>query len=196
MVEKNAVRIDQELIKALSHPMRVRILEELQDRVASPSELSREMDEGIGVIAYHANTLVKCRCLELVHTVPRRGAVEHFFRATPRSFIGHRDWRRAPRSVRGGVTDAAFASFVSKAAAAVDAGTIDSRDDTTLSWMPMTVDDRGWTEIAEIMDQALRRLMAVHAGSGERLGEAEGIPVVVGLASFEASAAPEPEPGS
>jgi DNA-binding transcriptional ArsR family regulator len=190
LIEKDAVRIDQELVKALSHPLRVQILEALQDRVASPSELSREMDLGIGVVSYHTNTLVSCRCLELVHTVPRRGAVEHFYRATPRSFIGHQDWRRAPRSVRGGVTDAAVASFVAKAAAAVEAGTIDSRDDTTLSWMPMRVDDRGWSEIAAIMDEALGRLMDVHAASGARLGGAGGIPVVVGLAGFEASAEP------
>jgi DNA-binding transcriptional ArsR family regulator len=77
--EKREARIDQELVKALSHPIRVEILAALQGRVASPSELSQEMDENLGVISYHANTLVKCGCLELVRTEPRRGAVEHFF---------------------------------------------------------------------------------------------------------------------
>jgi DNA-binding transcriptional ArsR family regulator len=185
--KKNAARIDQELVRALSHPIRVNILEALQGRVASPSELSKEMDESLGVVSYHTNALVECGCLELVHTKPRRGALEHFFGVTPRSFIGHQDWRRAPRSLRGGVTSAALRTFIEKASEALEAGTIDSRDDTTLNWMPMTVDATGWREVAEIMDEALKQLVAVHSRSSERLDGKEGIPVIVGLAGFEAS---------
>ena len=76
---ENRDRIDQELVKALSHPIRVEILETLQGRVASSSELSREMDESLGVISYHAKTLLKCGYIELVHAEPRRGTVENFF---------------------------------------------------------------------------------------------------------------------
>ena len=46
-----------------AHPIRVNILEALQGRVASPSELSKEMDESLGVVSYHTNTLVECGCL-------------------------------------------------------------------------------------------------------------------------------------
>jgi hypothetical protein len=77
-------------------------------------------------------------------------------------------------------------SFVDKAAAAAVAGTIDSREDTTLNWMPMTVDDAGWREVAEVMDKALKLLMAVHERSAKRLGGEGGIPMIVGLAGFEA----------
>lgn len=178
--------IDQNLVKALGHPVRVRILESLQGRVASPRQLSKDLSESLGVVSYHANTLVACGCIEQVRTAPKRGVIEHFFTASPRSFIGHQDWRRAPRSVRGGVTGAAVQSFLDQATAAVEAGTIDDRDDTTLNWMPMRVDETGWREIAEVMDGALKLLMAVHAKSRARLGEADGIPVVVGLAGFEA----------
>lgn len=187
MAEKKAVRIDQELVRALSHPIRVSILETLQGRVASPTELSKEMDKSLGVVSYHTNTLVECGCLELVDTKPRRGALEHFFGVTPRSFIGHQDWRLAPLSVRGGITTAAVETFIEAAVAAIEAGTIDSRDDTTLSWMPMTVDDVGWGEIAEIMERTRQLLMGVHTRSAKRLTGAEGIPVIVGLAGFEAN---------
>lgn len=189
MSKKNAARIDQELVKALAHPIRVNILEALQGRVASPSELSKEMGESLGVISYHTNTLVDCGCIELVHTKPRRGALEHFFGVTPRSFIGHQDWRRAPLSLRGDVTSAAFQTFIDKASEAIEAGTIDSREDTTLNWMPMTVDAEGWNEVAEIMKETLERLMAVHSRSSERLAGETGIPIIVGLAGFEASRA-------
>jgi DNA-binding transcriptional ArsR family regulator len=180
--------IDQNLVRALAHPMRVRILEALQGRTASPTELAREFHESLGVVAYHANALLEVGCVEQVRTRPKRGTIEHFYTARPRSFIGHQDWRRAPLSVRAGVTGEALRTFVAKVGAAIDADTIDPREDTTLNWMPITVDERGWRETAEILDRALRELMAVAAASRDRLGDADGIPVVTGLAAFEVPA--------
>jgi DNA-binding transcriptional ArsR family regulator len=177
--------IDQNLVRALAHPMRVRILEALQGRSASPTELARQFGESLGVVSYHANALLEVECIEQVRTRPKRGTIEHFYTARARSFIGHQDWRRAPLSVRGGVTSEALRTFVAKVGAALDADTIDSRDDTTLNWMPITVDEQGWRETAEILDRALRELMEVATASRERLGGEDGIPVVTGLAAFE-----------
>jgi len=177
--------IDQDLVRALAHPMRVRILEALQGRTASPTELAREFRESLGVVSYHANALLEVDCIVQVRTRPKRGTVEHFYTAQARSFVGHQDWRRAPVAVRGGVTSEAVRTFVDKIGAAIDADTIDSRDDTTLNWMPITVDDQGWREAAEILDRALRDLMTVAAESRARLGETDGIPVVTAMAAFE-----------
>ena len=177
--------IDQDLVRALGHPMRVRILEALQGRTASPTELSREFRESLGVVSYHVNALLDIDCIRQVRTRPKRGTVEHFYTARPRSFIGHQDWRRAPVSVRGGVTSEALRTFVAKIGTALDADTIDSREDTTLNWMPIVVDEQGWREAAEILDRALRELMEVAAASRRRLGGADGIAVVTGLAAFE-----------
>jgi DNA-binding transcriptional ArsR family regulator len=178
--------IDQKLVKAVTHPIRVRILEALQGRTASPTELAREFKESLGVVAYHANALLAIDAIELVSTQPKRGTIEHFYSAAPRSFIGHQDWRKVPYSVRGGVTNEAIRTFVAKVGAAIDADTIDSREDTTLNWMPMIVDEPGWREAAEILDRALQELQGVAAKSRERLGGADGIPMVTGLAAFEA----------
>lgn len=183
---ENGKRLDQELVKALSHPLRVEILETLQGRVASPVELAREMDESLGVISYHAKTLVRCGCLELVHSEPRRGSAEHFFGVTPRSLIGHEDWRTVPLAVRSGITSAALKSFLDTATTALEEGSIDARDDSTLTWMPLTVDEIGWREIAEAMQKASRLVAEAQARSAERLGGEEGTSIVVGLAAFEA----------
>jgi DNA-binding transcriptional ArsR family regulator len=177
--------IDKKLIRALAHPLRVQILEALQGRTASPTELTRESRRDIGVISYHVTVLLKVGCIEEVGTRQVRGATEHFYTARPRSFIGHQDWRRAPVSVRGGVTSEALRTFVAKVGAALDADTIDSREDTTLNWMPIVVDEQGWRETAEILGRAMRDVMTVAAESRRRLGGADGIPVVTGLAAFE-----------
>jgi DNA-binding transcriptional ArsR family regulator len=177
--------IDQNLVKALAHPMRVRVLEALQGRTASPTELAREFGESLGVVSYHTNALLEVDCIEQVGTRPKRGTIEHFYTVRPRSFIGHQDWRRAPLSVRAGVTSEALRTFAAKIGAAIDADTIDRREDTTLNWMPIIVDEQGWRETAEILDRALQDLMAAAAASRERLRGEPGIPVVTGLAAFE-----------
>jgi len=85
MAEERQGRADGELVRALSHPIRLAILQALQGRIASPAELSREIDRRPGVVSYHTSTLLRCGCLELVHRCGRRGAIENFFAVAPRS---------------------------------------------------------------------------------------------------------------
>lgn len=181
--------IDQRLVRALAHPLRVEILQILNEREASPNELTDLVAYPLGNVAYHTRVLEKCGCIELVGTARRRGAVEHYFRAKPRSFIGHQDWRKVPRSVRGGVSEASLRCFVDRIVDAINAGKIDDREDTTLSWMAMAVDEIGWVQVAEILDEAMARLQRVHAQSRDRIAISgdEAAPIVVGLAAFEAA---------
>jgi DNA-binding transcriptional ArsR family regulator len=180
-------RIDQRLVRALGHPLRVEILEVVQFRNASPSELTDLLDAPLGNVAYHVRVLEKCGCIEQVATARRRGAVEHYFRARPRSYIGHQDWRKVPPSLRDGVTGAQLGTFFDRAADALEAGTIDAREDTTLNWMPMAVDEDGWAEVAEVFQAAAARLEKIHELNRRRLKQSggEARSVVVGMAAFE-----------
>jgi DNA-binding transcriptional ArsR family regulator len=187
--QKPPETIDQRLVRALAHPLRVRILEILCERVASPIRLSLELDTGLTHVAYHTRALDKCGCLELVDTAKRRGATEHFYKAAPGAFIGSPAWRNVPRSVRGGISGASLQTFMDMAVAAIEAGTLDDRDDTTLSWMPLRLDDRGWDEITAIMRDTNERILAAQSRSRRRLTRRKGgvdpISAVVSLANFE-----------
>src|SRR3954468_21739172 len=81
------------IAKALAHPLRARILERLGERVASPGELAVELDAPLGVVAYHVRMLSEYGCVELVRTEPRRGALQHFYRATARAVFDAEHWR-------------------------------------------------------------------------------------------------------
>jgi DNA-binding transcriptional ArsR family regulator len=175
-------------VRALGHPLRVKILEVVQLRNASPSELTELLSAPLGNVAYHVRVLEKCGCIEQVATARRRGAVEHYFRARPRSYIGHQDWRKVPKSLRDAVTGSALGSFFDRAADALEAGTMDAHDDTTLNWMPMAVDEAGWAEVAAVFAAAANRLEAIHALCRRRIeqsDEEEATPLVVGMAAFE-----------
>jgi DNA-binding transcriptional ArsR family regulator len=181
--------IDRDLVAALAHPLRVSVLEMLNEGEGSPKEMAGRLGEPLGTVAYHCNVLASCGCIELVRREPRRGAMEHFFRAVPRSYIGHQSWRKVPRSVRGQVTGAALATFMDRAVAAMRAGTIDDREDSTLNWMTLAVDEAGWTQAAEALAAAIARLEEVHEQSRRRLAASGGKPIqaIVGLAAFEAA---------
>jgi DNA-binding transcriptional ArsR family regulator len=105
VADKRDNRIDQELVKALSHPIRVEILEALQGRAASPTELSQDLDASLKVISYHAKTLIRCGCLELVGIEPRRGSLEHLFGVVARS---SRERLDPAVAAEPGLTSAAF----------------------------------------------------------------------------------------
>jgi DNA-binding transcriptional ArsR family regulator len=188
--------IDPHLVRALSHPLRVEILQVLNEREASPNELMDLLDHPLGNIAYHTRVLEKCGCIELIRTAQRRGAVEHYFRAMPRSYIGHQDWRRVPRSVRSLVSGSSADTFIKRLVEALEAGTIDDREDTTLNWMSMAVDELGWVQASAVLDEALARLQEVHDQSRRRIAKTgdEATSMIVGLAGFEAAARTRPAP--
>jgi DNA-binding transcriptional ArsR family regulator len=187
--------IDVRLVRALSHPVRLRILKILNEREASPNELKDLLDHPLGNVAYHARVLEKCGCIRQVRTARRRGAIEHYFRAVPRSYIGHQDLRRVPPSVRAAFSGASVQTFVNRIAAALEAGTIDRRPDTTLTWVTVALDQEGWVEVAEILADALAQVETVHDRCETRAvssGEAP-MAVVVGLAAFEAAGPDRPQ---
>lgn len=188
MIPKHPEAIDQRLVRALAHPLRVQILEILTDRVASPNRLSEELETGLTHVAYHTRALDKCGCLELVDTARKRGATEHFYKAVPYSFVGTPAWRQVPRSIRGGVSAATLQTFLDKAIAALEAGTLDGRDDTIFRWMPLSLDAQGWQEVVGVMEEATNLILSAHLRSQDRMaqtGSRDEISTVVGLASFE-----------
>lgn len=69
--------------KAVAHPLRVRILKQLEKgKAMSPNMLSRKLDEPLGNVSYHVKTLLEFEAVKLTKTEPRRGAVEHYYKAT------------------------------------------------------------------------------------------------------------------
>jgi len=181
--------IDPRLVKALSHPLRIQILDVLSERIASPNWLSDRLDATLSHVAYHTRTLNQCGCLSLVDTAQKRGATEHFYKAAPGSYVSSRVWRRVPQAILGGVSGATLQSFMDRAVAALEAGTIDAREDTVLTWMPLLLDRRGWEEVVSVMEEATDRVLEAQQKSDQRVADADippqTISTIAGLASFE-----------
>ncbi|MGN6816289.1 MAG: hypothetical protein ACTHK3_09425 [Solirubrobacterales bacterium] len=178
----------------MAHPLRIQILEILTEQVASPNLLAAALDEQLSDVAYHTRALDRCGCLDLIDTRQRRGATEHFYKATPGAFVGAPSWRNVPKSVRGGVSAATLQTFLDKAVAALEAGTLEGRDDTVFRWMPLLLDEEGWNEVVAILEEATNLILSAHLRSQDRLAENGGrnaISTVAGMAAFETAGSVE-----
>lgn len=182
--------VNQNLVKALAHELRVEILAILNERMASPNELAKELSEGLSQVSYHVKVLKDYNCIELVKTEPRRGAVEHYYRATSRAFLTDRDWHQLPDSVRTGMSADLFQMIMDDVVASLEGGTFDERKDRHMSWTPMFVDEKGWGDIRGILDKALKDVMAVQAECVKRTAKSgeDGFNVSVAMLGYEVPA--------
>jgi DNA-binding transcriptional ArsR family regulator len=77
----DAMPVDESWARVASHPLRVRILREVESRgTASPHEIAVALDASLGTVSYHVRFLAREKMLKLERTTPRRGAVEHHYR--------------------------------------------------------------------------------------------------------------------
>ncbi len=77
----NLYSLDPRLAKALSNDVRARALELIAEGDRSPKRIAAELGLDLRSVAYHVRVLKRLGCIELVETLPRRGAVEHVYRA-------------------------------------------------------------------------------------------------------------------
>jgi DNA-binding transcriptional ArsR family regulator len=164
--------VDPLLVKAIGHPLRLKLLTLLNERVASPSELAEELDEPLGNVSYHMRRLAELGCIELVRTTPVRGALEHHYRATARPVFSDDDWARLPTSIRKSLADAVLADVAVDMAGAADQGGF-NRDEMHVSRTPLALDDQGWKDLNELLQGVVFRALAIQAQCAERLEAAD-----------------------
>jgi DNA-binding transcriptional ArsR family regulator len=184
---QSAGLVDQRLAKALSHPLRGRIFAILNERVASPNELSDILDVPLPNVSYHVRALAGLECIELVRTAPRRGAIEHYYRAVRRPFFSDSDWQRLPRSGRQAITDTGLQLIWEDVSKAIEAGTFEARADRHLSRSPLVVDERGWGELRDALAELLEEAERIAKRSGERIAKSDedGVATQLVIMHFE-----------
>jgi len=165
--------VEQVVAKAFAHPLRVQILVILNEKTASPNMLAQQLDQSLNLVAYHVRVLEKYDCIELVDTKQRRGATEHFYRATRRQFLTDSEWARLPKSLRPGLSSAMLKTAFDDVEEALDKNTFDELDDRHLSRTPMVVDRKGWEDAAEALAETLDRLIEIQGEAAVRLGESD-----------------------
>ncbi len=180
--------VDPRIAKALSHPMRARILMILNERVASPNEIADDIDERLPNVSYHVRALLDLGCIELVDTAQRRGAIEHYYRAVVRPFFSDSDWKRIPRSGRQAISDSILQIIWEDLSDSIKAGTFEARTDRHLTHSRMLLDEEGWKELTKYLSGVLAEVEKIESRSKARIkksADGAAIPTTFALMQFE-----------
>src|SRR4051794_13886268 len=174
------------IAKALAHPLRARILQRLGERVASPGDLAVELGAPLGVVSYHVRMLRDYDCVELVRTEPRRGALQHFYKATARPNLDDSQWRTLPSQLRRELAGETIQALVGDLAASSDAGTLEDPE-TIMTRTPLELDERAWKKLNRLLARTHDQALAIAAESSARRGDgaADVFPTELGVLHFK-----------
>ncbi len=183
----------EQLLKGLSHPVRVECLTVLAERVASPRELAEALDEDLSNVSYHVRVLSELGLIELVNEEPVRGAVAHFYKAVERPLLSKADWEKLAPEVRTAISVYGWDVLIKDASTAIEKGTFDNRPDRHLTRTSLLLDADSFARLSKAMEELLELVFEEQAASAERRHKTGDRPIhaVAAMALFEM---PEPEP--
>ena len=181
---------DPRYVRALGHPLRVRILAILEERTASAVEISRMLQADIGVVAYHVRKLHQLGLIELERETRVRGAIQRHYRAYERPRVSDDAWEQAPPIAKQAAVDAALQQIHDYGRASNAAGGFDRRD-AHITRTALRLDAEGWEKLARSLRRVLEDVAEIEGevAAREAAGEAEGVEDV-GLVLMQFGALP------
>jgi DNA-binding transcriptional ArsR family regulator len=156
----------------VAHPVRARALTILVDREASPVEIGRELGMDASHIAYHVRLLREGGLIELTEETPRRGSVEHRYRAVRPDEFTDEEYATLTVEERNRHSRDIFCFAAADASCAFSSGSFGDRPDHHISRMAMQVDEKGWAELGALYSATLKEAYRIKAEARERLTKA------------------------
>jgi hypothetical protein len=167
--------VDTRFVKAFDHVLRQHILLAAVQGPVSPNELSKLLNEGLSQVSYHVNVLHKdCdEMIELVRTEPRRGAVEHYYRASAKTLLPAKAWRGVKKGLRAVVGAGQASDLFNDLAEALKAGKLQGTDDH-ISRTPLVLDAEGRRNVKAIAERATKEVEDEQQATAKRMKRANG----------------------
>jgi DNA-binding transcriptional ArsR family regulator len=157
------------LAAAVSHPLRTRIFAILGERVASPIEISRELNEDVSNVGYHIRGLVAWDLVEEVDSRPVRGSTEHFFRAVETPGLTDEEEQTMWPEERRSYGETILSLFTRDAVRSLDEGLLYERTDHYLTRFVHDTDEQGWNEAVQAYAECFERVKKIEIAAAERL---------------------------
>src|SRR3954471_23188143 len=159
---------DPRFVKAMSHPLRVRILARLGERTASPNELAEWLDAPLGTVAYHVRPLRRLGLVALRGETRVRGAAQHHYRALPRPLLTDDAWAAAPPIAKQALVGSTLQVIDEHARASAAAGGFDHAD-AHITRTLLHLDEDGWQELSRACTRLLEEVERIEADASDRL---------------------------
>ena len=174
----------------LAHPLRVRILEVLNERDMSPVEFCRDgfapTSMEVSHVAYHFRELAKYGALAVVEENLRRGSVEHVYRGLGRAYFSDLQWNELDQEERVLLSKTMIQGLLARIEGALMSETFDSRVNRHLTWIAMRLDEQGWSEMTTALSATFGEIEQIRADAEARLerDREDGIPSTCGILGF------------
>lgn len=187
------VLVDPRFTKALDHVLRQHILLTAVAGEVSPKELSQALGENLNQVSYHVKVL-RDDCdgiIEETRTKPRRGAVEHYYRATAKSLLPAKTWRRLKKGLRAVVGAGQASDLFNDLADALKAGKLQGAHDH-ITRTPLVLDPDGERNVRAIAERATKEVEDEQRAVAKRLNKTNGdggeaVGYTFALLAFEAA---------
>jgi DNA-binding transcriptional ArsR family regulator len=192
---------DPRYVKAMSHPLRVRILALLDERAASPVELAGWLGATLGTTAYHVRTLERIGLIELVRETRVRGAVEHHYRSRARPTVSDEAWEAASPMAKQAAVSASLETIGAYERAAGAAGGFDHAN-SHLTRTMLHLDSRGINELSRACTRVLAHVDRIEDAAKERMelnphaGETKDVALVMMLFELARLTARDDDPAA
>jgi hypothetical protein len=117
----------------------------------------------------------------------RRGAAEHYYRATGPAIFGNGAWAEVPDQVKATYTWRNFERLTGQVRKAIEAGTFEARTDNHLSWSLLRLDQQGWEKVATAVDALFGFASEAQEDAELRMSSSGEQPIAttLALAAFE-----------
>jgi hypothetical protein len=135
--------------------------------------MAPEVGETVGNTAYHVRMLEETGYVELVKTVPRRGAEEHFYRAIKAAVFTAEEWVLVPVPIRSRIVGMQAKQTGKLLSRSIQTGAFERRPNRHHSLNEFRLDEPGWNEIMELLDETMERAGEIAAQSEDRFLAAE-----------------------
>lgn len=175
---------DEDLVKALSHPTRAHAFAVFTERPASTSEIAAEVEEETGAVHHHVQKLLKLGCIEEVKSERRRGATEHYYRATARHYFDPDAWEAIPKKGRLDISMSVLRLISNDLSKALVAGTVDAVD-RHLTRTRLAIDAEGFAAVHDLLDKTLEGLYKIREESLARLAKSDEAPVEASVSMMQ-----------
>ena len=178
---------DPRLVKALAHPLRIRILGILEQHSATPKELAELLDVQLENLSYHVRTLRDFGFIKLERRRMVKGAVEHRYGMVARPRITAEVWQQLPALVREALDSASLEQIWDVVTRAATQDKM-SRPESHMARRVARLDEQGFAEMSKVVGQTVDKLLEIEKQSAQRLRKHEGpqVPTVLIAMLFDA----------
>jgi hypothetical protein len=185
----------------LAHPMRVRILEVVNEHPLSPVGFInagfapdiQEKQKALSLVSYHFRALETAGCIKIVDTIQRRGATEHVYGGCSRVFFSDAEFDALPAEQRQALSRTSWQGLVARTDGAIRKGTFDARTDRHLTWRAMELDERGYGEMTDRLARCYEDCEQIRKDAEDRLAVSgdKVVPTTVAMLGFESPPRPD-----